>query len=340
MKRLDPERRKALSLAHGIEEEVIESLCVSLQRWGWSPPPETTAVYVPSTLVLTSSQSNEQHTRSPEVLLPSEEEALNPLSTDPSLKLGRYQLLGTLGSGGMGEVFRVFDPDLGREIAMKCIHPTVASISEVVEQFLNEAQLTSRLQHPSIIPVHEVGRLPNGELFFTMPIIQGRSLKDLIRARFKKGESEAKSTQTLHRLISLFHNLCNVVAYSHSVYQHCDLASGLWCLGEPGRTRLGVARAFEHTQLNAKGEILLQSCHPSRIPGWARLRLCLQSKDTATLCSQAVMLILWYDLVSHSVVTPHMLPHIKISDHFTQKLVFPLKVLFPCSAPSYFVRLF
>ena len=216
---------KILSLAHGIDEDAVESLCVSLQRWGWSPPPETTAVYVPSTLVLTSSSSSETPPSShPQVLLPSEEDALRALNADPAVKLGRYQLLGTLGSGGMGEVFRVFDPDLGREIAMKCIHPTVASISEVVEQFLNEAQLTSRLQHPSIIPVHEVGRLPNGELFFTMPIIEGRSLKDLIRARFKKGESEAKNTQTLHRLISLYHNLCNVVAYAHSrKIVHCDL---------------------------------------------------------------------------------------------------------------------
>ncbi|MBM74327.1 MAG: hypothetical protein CMK59_02905 [Proteobacteria bacterium] len=261
MKRLDPERRKALALAHNIGEDVVENLCVSLQRWGWSPPPETTAVYVPSTLVLTSPKTQTHVEKAPhKVLLPSEEENLNELEFDPSVKLGRYQMIGTLGSGGMGEVFRVFDPDLGREIAMKCIHPTVASITEVVEQFLTEAQLTSRLQHPSIIPVHEVGRLPNGELFFTMPIIQGRSLKELIRIRFKKRESEAKSTQSLHRLISLFHNLCNVVAYAHSrKVVHCDLKPSNVMVGGYGELYLldwGVARAFEHTQTHSSNSTI------------------------------------------------------------------------------------
>ena len=79
--------------------------------------------------------------------------------------IGRYCDLGVLGIGGMGEVRRIRDRTLNRTLAMKIIHPTMLSKRNVMSRFIEEAQVGAQLQHPNIVPIHDMGRLMMGGLF-------------------------------------------------------------------------------------------------------------------------------------------------------------------------------
>ena len=103
------------------------------------------------------------------------------LETKKEGKMGRYHDLGPLGHGGMGEVRRVLDPILNCELAMKIIHHDLMVIPNEVSRFVEEAQVCAQLQHPSICPVHELGELPDGRLYFTMQEVKGRRLSQVIR---------------------------------------------------------------------------------------------------------------------------------------------------------------
>ena len=87
---------------------------------------------------------------------------------------GRFVEVGLLGKGGMGQVFEAEDPDLKRRVAVKSLLPKAASSSTLRQKFLAEAQITGQLEHPNIIPVHEMGRGADGEIYFSMKKVEGR----------------------------------------------------------------------------------------------------------------------------------------------------------------------
>ena len=93
----------------------------------------------------------------------------------------RYQDLGLLGKGGMGEVRRVHDTVLHRDIAIKIMHPEMAQMHRTLQRFKEEAQVGAQLQHPNIVPVHDFGQLPDGRYFFTMKEIRGQEYSHLIQ---------------------------------------------------------------------------------------------------------------------------------------------------------------
>ena len=92
----------------------------------------------------------------------------------------RYRDLGLLGSGGMGEVRRVYDPQLDRIVAMKILGHTGARQTQARQRFNLEATLTGGLQHPGIPPIYEQGTLPDGQRYFTMQEIRGQTFKQLL----------------------------------------------------------------------------------------------------------------------------------------------------------------
>ncbi|MCO4748143.1 MAG: hypothetical protein KC912_25340, partial [Proteobacteria bacterium] len=99
----------------------------------------------------------------------------------------RYEDLGLLGYGGMGQVRRVRDRVLGREVALKMIRTDSSARSR--SQFSDEAKVTAKLQHPGIVPIYDFGVLADGVPFYTMPVVSGRSLAHAI-ARVHKASSE------------------------------------------------------------------------------------------------------------------------------------------------------
>ena len=133
----------------------------------------------------------------------------------------RYWSLGLIGAGSMGEVYRTYDRALRRVLAMKVLRNDLKHPELAVVRFVEEAQITAQLEHPGIVPVHDIGQLPDGRWYFTSKEAKGRTLTEVIREvhsmRLEKGTFAATlSGWTFRRLIDAFHKVCVAVAYAHA----------------------------------------------------------------------------------------------------------------------------
>ena len=143
----------------------------------------------------------------------------------PELQLGshKYRILGELGSGGMGRVYLAFDQDLGRNVALKMLR---APGDEGSQRFLDEARVMAQLDHPNIVPVHEVGRAEGGRLYYTMRVVQGRTFGALL---------EDRAGHSLARLAQLFLQIGQGVAFAHAKgVVHGDLKPSNVMIGAHG----------------------------------------------------------------------------------------------------------
>jgi serine/threonine-protein kinase len=122
---------------------------------------------------------------------------------------GRCRIEGEIARGGMGVVLRAFDPSFGRRLAVKVLLARSDERADLARRFRDEARLTGRLQHPGIPPVHEQGELDDGRPYFTMKLIEGRTLDALLKER-------PSPLDDLPRFITIFGQLCQTVAYAHS----------------------------------------------------------------------------------------------------------------------------
>ena len=120
----------------------------------------------------------------------------------PDLSGTRYRLLGKLGEGGMAGVYRVQDTALNRDVALKVLG-LGDSAGNLASRLLQEARVIAQLEHPGIVPVHDAGTLTDGRVFYTMKLVQGKSLD-----RCELGG--------LAERLRLFHKICEPVAFAHS----------------------------------------------------------------------------------------------------------------------------
>ena len=147
----------------------------------------------------------------------------------------RYEQVTEHARGGLGRVVRAVDRRLGRTVAVKELLRHDASNEA---RFLREAMITARLEHPGIVPVHEAGRWPNGDPYYVMKLVEGRTLKELI----------AEATMLRSRLGLLAHVIAvaDAVGYAHSQgVIHRDLKPSNVIVGEFGETIVvdwGLAR--------------------------------------------------------------------------------------------------
>src|SRR5438105_8408138 len=132
----------------------------------------------------------------------------------------KYEVKSKLGAGGMGEVYKVLDRDLRREVAMKKLRAGVSGLEEDMLRFVKEAQATGRLEHPNIVPVHDLGVDGEGRIYFTLKYVKGLSLKEVIRGRRDATQLEDKrkfrDVFTPRQMIEILISVCNAVAYAHS----------------------------------------------------------------------------------------------------------------------------
>jgi len=108
----------------------------------------------------------------------------------PGTRFGPYELRSLIGTGGMGEVYRASDTRKGRMVALKLLRTEMAADPSFRERFRRESRLAARLQEPHVIPVHDFGEI-DGVLFIDMRLVDGRSLKDLLRERGALEPSQA-----------------------------------------------------------------------------------------------------------------------------------------------------
>jgi eukaryotic-like serine/threonine-protein kinase len=114
-------------------------------------------------------------------LHPSSEDSQESLSLLHPPKIGRYNLLKRLGKGGFGQVFLAYDEDLDRPVAIKIPRPDRVSCPEDIEAYLKEARIVANLDHPYIVPVHDVGRTNDGLCFVVSKFIEGSDLAKKIK---------------------------------------------------------------------------------------------------------------------------------------------------------------
>lgn len=134
------------------------------------------------------------------------------MALEAGTRLGSYTILGVLGSGGMGEVYRASDTRLRRTVAIKVLPPALAT-PERIERFELEARAASALNHPNILTIHDVGR-DSGIAYLAMEWVDGQTLRDLLRA----------GPVPLRRVVSFAGQIADGLARAHAAgIVHRDL---------------------------------------------------------------------------------------------------------------------
>jgi tetratricopeptide (TPR) repeat protein len=161
-----------------------------------------------------------------------------PTTHEPA---GRLQLLGEIARGGMGAVLKGRDPGLGRDVAVKVLLETHQGKTELVQRFVEEAQIAGQLQHPGVVPVYDLGQFPDSRPYFTMKLVRGQTLAALLATRRDPAEERA-------RFLGIFGQVCQTLAYAHARgVIHRDLKPGNIMVGSFGEVQVmdwGLAKVL------------------------------------------------------------------------------------------------
>jgi serine/threonine protein kinase len=159
---------------------------------------------------------------------------------------GRIQVVEEVGRGAMGRVLRVFDNKLRRELALKVAPlPRHEMARDRLARFVEEAQITAQLEHPNVVPVHDLGVDPEGHAYFSMKLIRGQSLETILEKR-QQGDAETVAEFGLRRLLDVFLQTCQAIEYAHARgVIHRDLKPANIMVGDFGEVQVmdwGVAK--------------------------------------------------------------------------------------------------
>ena len=122
----------------------------------------------------------------------------------PDLRGTRYRLLALVARGGMGIVYAAEDTDLQRRVALKVLEVPVSE-GELANRLMREARVLARLEHPGIVPVHDVGTLADGRVFYTMKFVEGQQL-----------DQHIESVKSIPDRLRIFLRICDAVAFAHA----------------------------------------------------------------------------------------------------------------------------
>lgn len=162
--------------------------------------------------------------------------------------LGNYRVLSTLGQGGMARVYRAYQENLERDVAIKVLPPWYAADRNFVERFNLEARLVARLSHPNIVTVHDANE-QNGHLYIVMQLIDGGTLKQRIDQLHVQGLVMEPA-----EAVRIFNQLADALTYAHEQgIIHRDIKPVNVLMDRAGRPILsdfGIAKVLASTEMN------------------------------------------------------------------------------------------
>ena len=158
----------------------------------------------------------------------------------------RFDVLRALGEGGAGEVLAAADNDIGRQVALKKIRGEVLS-PEALARFVEEVRTIGRLEHPNIIPIHDVGIDEHGDYYFVMKLVDGETIEAIID-KLRAGDAEYHRQYPIERRVQIFHGLLEAVAFAHARgIVHRDIKPANVMVGPFGEVLLmdwGIAKSI------------------------------------------------------------------------------------------------
>ena len=144
----------------------------------------------------------------------------------------RYEPGAEIAKGGMGAVLSARQPAIRRDVALKVMLRNVSAHDRL--RFIEEAQITGQLEHPNIVPVHELALNEQGQPYYTMKLVKGSTLKDILKL-LAQGDAAAVGKYPLAALITIFQKVCDAVAFAHARgVIHRDLKPANIMVGEYG----------------------------------------------------------------------------------------------------------
>jgi serine/threonine-protein kinase len=180
-----------------------------------------------------------------------DEELLPGRAAEPD----RFEFRGEIACGGMGSIYDVVDRTLRRRLAMKVLHPLMAGSAAELNTFVREARRTAKLEHPSIVPVHDLFADQASEsASFVMKFVEGETLSAWIQ---REGTAGGIRGRTLERALQIITKVCDAVEFAHSRdVLHLDLKPDNVMIGEHGEVYLMDWGISVDCERNAEGRLV------------------------------------------------------------------------------------
>jgi serine/threonine protein kinase len=176
-----------------------------------------------------------------------------------TLGFGRYEDFKPLASGGSAMLRTCRDKTLGRTVVMKTLHPHLAGNEYMQSRFLREARVTAQLQHPTTVPVYDLGRDLDDRLYFTMKKVEGRTLRKIVELQ-STGDAKAIHQYDLERMLGVLIQVCNGLAYAHAHgVVHRDVKPENILIGAFGEVVLldwGVAKVWADAESESQSQVM------------------------------------------------------------------------------------
>src|SRR6185503_3506104 len=171
---------------------------------------------------------------------------------------GKIRVIEELPPGGMSHIVRASDVALQRELVLTVSPaPREEMPRPQLARFIEEAQITAQLEHPNVVPVHDLGLDPEGRVYFAMKYVRGQSLEQILAKR-RKGDEETVAEFGLRRLLDVFLQVCLAIEYAHARgVVHRDLKPANIMVGDFGEVLVmdwGIAKLMAGGSVETTGD--------------------------------------------------------------------------------------